>query len=574
MINQLPPSIRRQRWGRISLIFIVLFIVCEYISIHFLWHNDSWGAFSQHVELVAEGVWYLIFNSTSTKIDNYINTLKEYGIFDSVVLVTYMSVLGSMFISIILVYRFIWVPGGVCRLVKIGGPNLYEGKALNKALTNHRRKIIEVSKIKVHPNLTLSEKELEGNIFAFGQQGSGKSVVIKQLLESIVASGEQVVIYDEKREYTEILYNPEDTILIAPWDKRSAYWDISKDLTVFEDFELLASRLISGKASEPMWSNGARSIFSGMLAFCRAKNAQSWGWKDVSNALATDDFILRELLEEHYPAAARFVEPNSKTTHSFMSTLLAEVSWMSSIGNNWIRTKENTFSIKQWLNGEYPNIKKLIIQSHPQFKHVGSPLCNSLLGFLTSSMLSKPDGNTSKTWLILDELGNLSRNDSLKEWLSLGRSKGCRCIAGTQSVSQLRDIYGDDSTETILNLFSTIISLRCGAPSDAAEYAAKCFGEGVFERPTIGAEHSKNVINWHKEVNNLVTADHLKHIPEANDGVLGYITSSGWNSVFKLKWPYPNMAKISEGHIPANWMEERDHKRTRKRNGRLRYRPC
>lgn len=574
MMNQLPPTIRRQLWGRMCLLFIVVFLVCEYTSVHFLWPKDSWGAFSRHVELIAEGVWYSISNSTSIKLVNYINTLKEYDIFDGMVLAICMSTLGSMFVATTFVYWFIWVPGGVCRLVKIDGPNLYEGRALNKALASHRRKIIEASQINAHPRLTLSEKELEGNIFAFGQQGSGKSVVIKQLLKSIVGCGEQVVIYDEKREYTEILYDPEDTILIAPWDKRSAYWDISKDLTVFEDFELLASRLISGKASDPMWSNGARSIFSGMLAFCRAQSAQCWGWEDISNALATDDLVLRELLEKHYPTATRFVEPTSKTTHGFMSTLLADASWISSIGKNWVRTKENTFSIKQWLNGEYPHVKKLIIQSHPQFKHVGSPLCNSLLGFLTSSMLSKPDGDAPKTWLILDELGNLSRNDSLKEWLSLGRSKGCRCVAGTQSVSQLRDIYGDDSTETILNLFSTIISLRCGAPSDAAEYAAKCFGEGVFERPSMSSENSKNVINWQKEVNYLVTADHLKHIPEVNDGVLGYITSSGWNSVFKLKWPYPNMPKISEGHIPAHWMEERDHKRAHKRNGRLRYRRC
>ncbi|MFA0724426.1 hypothetical protein AB4574_25085, partial [Vibrio sp. 10N.222.49.E5] len=102
-----------------------------------------------------------------------INTLKEYEIFDGMVFAICMSVLGSMLVSTIFVFWFIWVPGGVCRLLKIDGPNLYEGRALNKALASHSRKIIEASQINVHPRLTLSEKELEGNIFAFGQQGSG-----------------------------------------------------------------------------------------------------------------------------------------------------------------------------------------------------------------------------------------------------------------------------------------------------------------------------------------------------------------------------------------------------------------
>ena len=196
-----------------------------------------------------------------------------------------------------------------------------------------------------------------------------------------------------------------------------------------------------------------------------------------------------------------------------------------------------------------------------------------MLGFLTSLMLSKPDGNSNNTWLVLDELGNLPKNDSLKEWLSLGRSKGCRCIAGTQSISQLHDTYGEQDTDTLLNLFSTVTALRCGVSGDVAEYAAKCFGEAIYERPSNNKDKGSSVTSWQKETWQLVTSDDLKHLPQANKlGVAGYITSSGWNSVFKLQWPYPDLAIKSESHISASWLTARNTKPSKTKNGRLRNR--
>jgi type IV secretory pathway TraG/TraD family ATPase VirD4 len=192
---------------------------------------------------------------------------------------------------------------------------------------------------------------------------------------------------------------------------------------------------------------------------------------------------------------------------------------------------------------------------------------------LTSLMLSKPDGHSKNTWLVLDELGNLPKNDSLKELLSLGRSKGCRLIAGTQSISQLHEKYGEQDTDTILNLFSTVIALRCGVSGGVAEYAAKCFGESIYERPSIDPSKSSSSNNWQKESWGLVTTDDLKHLPQASkNGVTGYITSSGWNSVFKLQWHYPSFNKKSKSHIAASWLTERNSNTSKAKNGRLRNR--
>lgn len=568
-----PPSIYQQRWGRLALLFIIILVMSQGLQIALLWPEYLWGQFSQHVEVVAKGGWYFLTQHSLGKITSYTDELKEYDIYNSMIKNILFSLFSSLSLAALITYWVAWIPGGSRNLVKINGPSLYKGKTLKMGLRKLRRKQSSKSKIAIHPSLQLTNKELEGNIFVFGQQGSGKSVIIKPMLKDIIDNNEIVLIYDEKREYTELFYDAKDTILIAPWDRRSAYWDISKDLQSTEDFELMSQRLILDRASDPMWSNGAKSIFAGILAICKSQNKDGWGWGDIADTLLTEDIILRELLDVNYKGAVRYIEPNSKTTHGFMSTLMTDVAWINSIAGNWKKTNRNTFSIKELLEGKNPKIKKVIIQSHPQFKFAGAPLCNAILGVLTSLMLSKPDGHSRNTWLVLDELGNLPKNESLKEWLSLGRSKGCRLIAGTQSISQLHETYGEQDTDTILNLFSTVIALRCGVSGDVAEYASKCFGEAIYERPSIDPDKSSSKINWSKETEQLVTADDLKHLPQSSkNGVTGYITSSGWNSAFKFEWPYPSFNKKSKSHIPASWLTERNTNSSKTKNGRLRNR--
>jgi len=568
-----PPSIYRQRWGRLFLLFVIILGMSQSLQIYLLWPGNIWGQFGQHVALIVKGGGYFLTHNSLVKITYYTDQLKEYGIYNSMIKNVLLSLLSSLSISVLITYWLGWVPGGTRNLIKVNGPTLYKERTLKIGLRKLRRKRSSKSKIAIHPKLQLTDKELEGNVFVFGQQGSGKSVIIKPLLKNIIDTNEIVVIYDEKREYSELFYDAQDSILIAPWDKRSAYWDISKDLQSTKDFELMSQRLILDRTSDPMWSNGAKAIFAGILAICKSQNEDGWGWSDIADTLSTEDFILRELLDRNYKSAVRYIEPNSKTTHGFMSTLMTDVAWINSIAVNWKKTDKNAFSINEWLEGKNPKIKKIIIQSHPKFKFVGAPLCNAMLGLLTSLILSKPDGHSRNTWLVLDELGNLPKNDSLKEWLSLGRSKGCRLIAGTQSMSQLHEKYGEKDTDTILNLFSTVVALRCGVSGDVAEYAAKCFGESIYERPSIDPSKSSSANNWQKETWQLVTTDDLKHLPQASkNGVTGYITSSGWNSAFQLQWPYPTLAIKSESHIPASWLKTRKVKPSKTKNGRLRNR--
>ncbi|MFM5518986.1 type IV secretory system conjugative DNA transfer family protein [Aeromonas dhakensis] len=573
MKTHIPPSIGYQQWGLMAGLFFILVVVGQVIQINLLWPTNDWGRFTDHATYFGKGIWLLLTQHSWTNIDNYFNTFAIRDVRNKMLLAAVGSFSISLLFSFVLTRTILWEPGGRKKIIKVNGPTLYKNASLKTGLKLRRLKNSQRSGIAVHPDVILSKKEAEGNLFVFGQQGSGKSVVIKTVLEQIMSNGDVAVIYDEKREYTELFYDPIDTILIAPWDKRSAVWDISKDLRFEEYFELIANILVSDRAEDTTWSNGARAILAGILAVSSANGPSNWGWQQVVENLSLDTLSLRSALDRHYDRASRFVENESKTTHGFISTLMTDVAWLYSLGKAWADTGKSLFSIRDWLDGKEPKIKKIIVQAHPELKYVGAPLCNAMIGLMTKIATAKPDHGAAHIWLVLDELGNLPKNDSLKEWMSIGRSKGCRTLAGTQSISQLHKTYGEHDTDTLLNLFSTIIALRCGATGGVAEYAAKAFGEAIYERPTY-SENQGQTASWQKETWRLVTPSDLVNLPQSTpQGVTGYITSSGWNAVYRLQWPYPKLNVIAKSHVAADWLLQRSSKPTSTppttRNGRL-----
>ena len=148
--------------------------------------------------------------------------------------------------------------------------------------------------------------------------------------------------------------------------------------------------------------------------------------------------------------------------------------------------------------------------------------------------------------MILDELGNLPKNTFLARWLSVGRSKGTRTVAGTQSISQLHEVYGSNTTETILNLFKNHVVFQCSAIGKTADIASASLGEVTFERPSKTIQSNGTVsFSWHRFTEKLVTRENIVNIKSSNKGVIGYMKISGNKNVFEYIWPFDKSNKIA-----------------------------
>jgi hypothetical protein len=396
------------------------------------------------------------------------------------------------------------------------------------------------------------QREL-GNLLVIGQQGSGKSAVLKPLIHQIITRGDRVLIYDEKREYTPLFFGP-DTALIAHSDARGVDWDIAADAYTSELAQLIAEQLIATTEQDPFWAEGARLIFAGCICILNATRPKAWGWPALRDMLALPEAQLLAELAVHAPAAARLVQEKSKTTDGFLMHLTTKLGWVSTLARAWPERGPRAFSITRWLTDETAS-KVIIVPNDPRYAAVSGPLCNALLALMTAHSLALPDSDSRRIWFALDELGNLPQCPALLKWLSLGRSKGARTLAGFQSLSQLKELYGEHGAETLLSLFATVIALRCGAVGGSAALAAQSFGERIVERQNVTDAQGQRSTNYQRLTEPVVRPEDLTDLPQANKaGVHGFLRVAGWQAVYRLVWPQPELPQAAPPYLPAAWL--------------------
>ncbi|MBA6397674.1 type IV secretion system DNA-binding domain-containing protein [Colwellia sp. BRX10-4] len=430
----------------------------------------------------------------------------------------------------------------------LDGPQLLDGK---KAI-NHFKKLVKCEDstgLKLHNNMPLPMLRELQNFLIHGMQGSGKSNLIKYHLQQIIIRGDKTLIYDIKGEYTELFYD-ERTTLISVYDARSAVWNISQDINSLAMAELFTEAVLTeGSGNESFWINSARAVLKGVIAGL-VKRSKKWGWLELNRVLFSSDEELHQWLSKYYVQASGLIKPEDKTSASIRAVIASQLPWIGEVSELWKNT-EISFSLKQWLNNN--DKPTLIIQGDLNAPTLSSALITAMMSVTTGLVLSRPDNGNERIWLVLDELGNLNKSQSLTRVLSLGRSKGVCTIAGTQSLSQIQSIYGDKEAETILSLFGNVIALKLGPSGGSAESASQSLGKRRVEYITKSRNEKGEITHsLQQESMAIVPPEAIIHLPQPTKkyGVDGYVLLSGLNAVYKVHWPiYTNFKKVAEARI-------------------------
>lgn len=127
------------------------------------------------------------------------------------------------------------------------------------------------------------------------------------------------------------------------------------------------------------------------------------------------------------------------------------------------------------LNGE--NVQTLtIVGMNQDYRHLISPLLATILDLLISRNITHSRHRTVPFFVSLDELPSMKLR-KIANWLAEGRSAGfCGAIA-LQNLSQLREAYGADRTQTIISNCATKFFLN---PQDAE--SAQSYSDYLGER--------------------------------------------------------------------------------------------
>lgn len=454
----------------------------------------------------------------------------------------------SSITSLLLVWYFRIRNYGCSLFNHLDGPQLLSYK---DAIQHYRKTTKGLSKVglRIHPLLALPYTFEIANILVWGMQGSGKSNLIKSLVNQLKKRNERTAIYDLKGEYTELFFD-ENSLLLSPVDERTIYWNLGKDITDLGKAEAFAESVISSSTTqESFWVDSARVVLIGVISSL-IRQQQPWSWRELADKLFCSDAKLTALLERHYPQAATLITPNDKTTTSIRSVIATQLFWVRNIDKSNLNSS-NDFSVSDWLLDDTK--KTLIVKGDINAPIMSQALVTALLSVVSNFVLSRSDDEATPIWLVVDELATINRSKSFEYWLAQGRSKGCRAIAGIQNLSQLYSIYGKEDASTLLGLFGNVVTFRLAVNGGSREVASKAFGNRRIEyRSNSISYQGENSYSLPQENIHVVKPEDISALPQPSlkKGIEGYLQLSGLNAAYRLRWPINHgLKKVTQASI-------------------------
>ena len=409
----------------------------------------------------------------------------------------------------------------------IRGREITSSKDLNKKIVKGNRKE-KINDSYTIAGITYPPRGETEHLMIAGTTGTGKTIVIKDLLRQIKERGDKAIVYDYTGAFVEGYYDPAKDIIINPFDKRSKSWCLLNEVDDEAEFETIAEALIGGSdaISDPFWPNGARLIFSELckLQYRKGNLKTQDLYKHFSLPVKKLNKVLKNTL------ARNFTDPNSEKTT--LSLLMLMTTYLQ--GLQYIENKNNDFSIKKWLlDREQNNI--LFLSSKSSLHSTVQPLISAMMDIAINNLGELPVGNKSKTWVIFDEVASLNHLSSLEKGLTVSRNFGGCFVIALQSISQLTRRYGPQDAETIASNCSSKIILKAGN-NDTAKWASQLIGtqeiEEYREGLSYGAHEMRDGVNLskHKSERTVALASEILSLPKFT----GYALMTGGYPVAKI----------------------------------------
>ncbi len=377
-----------------------------------------------------------------------------------------------------------------------------------------------------------------------GTTGSGKTVLISDLVAQIRAKGERCVIYDKMGSYTAAFLDPARDVLMNPLDARAPRWSPFLEARTPRDFDMMAAALIPQQKDtvDPFWVTAARQLFSnGAGVFWNRGVTENKVL--VDHLLKTDLTALAEAMEG--TVAQSIVDPeNPKTALSVRAMLTAHLSALE-----FLPDTGKPFSIRDWIGKEDGDGFLFLTSRGDQHASLRG-LISTWLEIAVNAMLTLAQDDGRRIWVILDELPTLHQVPSLQPGLAESRQFGGCFVLGVQVASALRDLYGRNGAETISGLCGTRVVLA--APDrDTAQWSADSLGRSEVEEVAEGYSYGANTIRDgvsltpRRELRSLALPSEIMRLPNLE----GYLKFPGPLPVASIKLKYVNRPASAERFV-------------------------
>ena len=379
-----------------------------------------------------------------------------------------------------------------------------------------------------------------------GTTGSGKTVLISDLVEQIRRRGERCVIYDKMGSYTKAFFDPGRDVLLNPLDARAPRWSPFFEARSPRDFDMMAAALIPQQKDtvDPFWVTAARQLFSNGAGVLWRKG-ETTNRALVEHLLKTDLSDLAKAMED--TVAQSIVDPqNPKTALSVRAMLTANIGAMEVLADSG-----TPFSIREWVSGRYDSGFLFLTSRGDQHASLRG-LISTWLEIAVNSMLSLEQDDGRRIWVILDELPTLHRVPSLQSGLAESRQFGGCFVLGVQVASALRDLYGKNGAETVSGLCGTRVVFA--APDrDTAQWSAENLGrsevEELSEGVSYGADPYRDGVTLmpRRELQSLALPSEIMRLANLS----GYLKLPGPLPVARITLRYVKREAVAPAFVPV-----------------------
>jgi type IV secretory pathway TraG/TraD family ATPase VirD4 len=367
------------------------------------------------------------------------------------------------------------------------------------------------------------------HILVAGDSGTGKSLLIRQLLHEVAARGETAIVYDPALDYAPQFYQRDrGDVILNPLDARSPYWSPADELRHDAEALTIAESLFPDEPydTNKFFTRAPRRIFAHLLKL--GPSAQ-----DLAVWLRDEAELDRLLAGTPYAAMVKAKAPPQRTGVISSLNMVADAlellpteiqgsgRWSAT---GWSRDRQG------WL----------FLTSTPETRPSLKPLFSLWFDLLVLRLMNQGRPGVRPVWFVIDELASLQRLPQLHTAITENRKSHNPVVLGFQSRSQLQVLYGRQA-ETMLSQPATKFFFRV-SEADAAEWVSRTIGnietERLAESRSSGGAREKS---WglERRIEPLVMDSEISGLPDLH----GYMKHG--NLVVRVRVPYSKPVHIA-----------------------------
>lgn len=420
--------------------------------------------------------------------------------------------LGTAFVILLAIFGYFRFRGSVFqeRFNEKGALSLVTPKELTKLISKRRRTPAQYSIAGVpYPQ----DAEFRHTIVD-GTTGVGKTLYLRYLLKQIRAAGDRAVIYDRMGAFIGEFYDPDKgDVILNPLDARSPCWTPFVDVEDEFHFDGIAASMIPvPPTGDKQWAEASQLLMAEVMKKLKREKKRP-----------TNADIIRLMVKTDMKATAAFVkgtfahnvlpEGSPRTAASVLFTNTVALK-----NFRILRDAKKYFSIREWVKKD-DGQGFLFLPMRADQKDMLQGMIAVWMDIAINALLSVETNPNRRIWFIIDELPTLKKMPAIASGLAETRQFGGCFVLTIQSLSQLREIYGDAGADSISNTANTRLIFQA-VDQKMAELEAKNIGKQVYteydESLTYGAASIRDGVGLseRKKEEYIVEPGEILYLPE------------------------------------------------------------